>query len=73
VGEEFTQRITAPLYNLSLFEIMLIVLIFGLYFLPFLIASIRQHKNILAIFLLNLVLGWTFLGWIGALIWSIVK
>ncbi|MFA4889502.1 MAG: superinfection immunity protein [Candidatus Omnitrophota bacterium] len=52
---------------------MLIVLIFGLYFLPFLIASLRQHKNILAIFLLNLALGWTFLGWIAALIWSVTK
>ncbi len=59
--------------NLSLFEITLITLIFGLYFLPFLIASLRQHKNILAIFLLNLALGWTFLGWIAALIWSVKK
>jgi len=59
--------------NLSLFEIMLVVLIFSLYFLPFLIASLRRHKNILAIFLLNLTLGWTFLGWIAALIWSVMK
>jgi len=59
--------------NLSLFEIMLVVLIFALYFLPFLIASLRQRKNILAIFLLNLTLGWTFLGWIAALIWSVMK
>lgn len=61
------------MYNLSLLEIVLIVLIFSLYFLPFLIASLRQHKNILAIFLLNLTLGWTFLGWIAALIWSVTK
>lgn len=59
--------------NLSLFEIILITFIFSLYFLPFLIASLRQHKNILAIFLLNLALGWTFLGWIVALIWSVTK
>ncbi len=59
--------------NLSLFEIMLVVLIFSLYFLPFLIASLRQHKNILAIFLLNLTLGWTFLAWIAVLIWAVMK
>lgn len=59
--------------DLSLFEIMLFVLIFSLYFLPFLIASLRQHKNILAIFLLNLAFGWTFLGWIATLIWSVMK
>jgi len=61
------------MYNLSLLEIVLIVLIFSLYFLPFLIASLRQHKNILAIFLLNLALSWTFFGWIAALIWSVTK
>ena len=61
------------MYNLSLLEIALIVLIFSLYFLPFLIAALRQHKNTLAIFLLNLALGWTFLGWIVVLIWSVIK
>jgi len=61
------------MYNLSSLEIVLIVLIFSLYFLPFLIASLRQHKNMLAIFLLNFALGWTFLGWIAALIWSVTK
>jgi len=59
--------------NLNLFEIMWVVLIFGFYFLPFLIAALRQHKNVLAIFLLNFALGWTFLGWIAALIWSVMK
>ena len=59
--------------NLSLFEIILITIIFVLYFLPFLIASLRWHKNILAIFLLNLALGWTFLGWIVALTWAVIK
>jgi len=59
--------------DLSSFEIVLIILIFTLYFLPFLIASLRQHKNILAVFLLNFTLGWTFLGWIIALIWSVTK
>lgn len=59
------------MHNLSLFEVTLITLIFGLYFLPFLIASLRQHKNIIVVFLLNLALGWTFLGWIAALIWAV--
>jgi hypothetical protein len=41
-----------------------------LYFLPTVIALIRGHLSGLAIFLLNLFLGWTLLGWIIALIWS---
>lgn len=41
-----------------------------LYFLPTLIAGSRKHKNDGAIFILNLFLGWTFLGWLIALIWA---
>jgi hypothetical protein len=41
------------------------------YFLPALIGGIRHHKSYLAIFALNLLLGWTVLGWIGALVWSL--
>lgn len=41
-----------------------------LYFLPALISTLRRHHNMNAIFLLNLFLGWTFIGWIVALVWS---
>lgn len=41
-----------------------------LYFLPSLIAMNRRHQSAMAIFLLNLLLGWTAIGWIAALIWS---
>lgn len=42
----------------------------GGYFLPTIIAIIRKKKNTLAIFLVNLFFGMTFIGWIAALIWS---
>lgn len=42
----------------------------GLYFIPSLVALARGHHQLLAIFLLNLLLGWTVLGWIAALVWS---
>lgn len=41
-----------------------------LYFLPTLVAYRRLHRNQYAIFILNLALGWTFLGWVFALIWA---
>ena len=41
------------------------------YFTPAIIAYIRNHKNITQIAILNLFVGWTFLGWIAALLWSL--
>jgi T4 superinfection immunity protein len=47
-----------------------IAVILACYFFPSIIAVCRGHHNTLAIFLLNLFLGWTGLGWLGSLIWS---
>lgn len=38
------------------------------YFMPSIIG--RNKRNSLSIFLLNLFLGWTFIGWIVAIIWA---
>ncbi|MGD0336188.1 MAG: superinfection immunity protein [Candidatus Omnitrophota bacterium] len=59
--------------NFTILELLLVVLIFAFYFLPTLIAFLRNHKNKLAIFLLNLLLGWTVLGWVVLLVWSVMK
>ena len=59
--------------NFTMPELLLVVLIFAFYFLPTLIAFLRQHKNKPAIFLLNLLLGWTVLGWVVSLVWSVIK
>jgi hypothetical protein len=42
----------------------------AIYLLPSLIASAKKRKNSGAILLLNLLLGWTVIGWIVALIWA---
>lgn len=49
---------------------VLVVFVAGMYLLPWLLACFRSHRNTLAIFFLNLLLGWTVLGWVGALVWS---
>ena len=59
--------------ELSLTELLTIVLIFAFYFLPTLVSFLRQRKNRLAIFLLNLLLGWTVLGWMVTLVWSVTE
>jgi hypothetical protein len=48
-------------------------LLLTLYFLPTIVAITRHHRNALAIFLLNLFLGATFVGWVVALVWSVTK
>ena len=58
---------------LSLWETLFAVLVTAGYFLPSIIAGLSNHKNKIAIFVLNLLLGWTFLGWLGALVWSVMK
>ena len=43
-----------------------------LYLFPAIIGLLRVKKTWFAIFLLNLLLGWTVFGWIGALIWAVM-
>ena len=47
-----------------------LLLLAAIYFLPTIIAAIREHHNAGAIFMLNLLLGWTLLGWIIAIVWA---
>jgi len=47
------------------------LLFLGLYFVPTIVASVHHHHNTLAIGALNLLLGWTVIGWIAALIWAL--
>jgi CHASE2 domain-containing sensor protein len=53
--------------------IVTLFVVFGLYLLPSIIAWRRRHHNGGAIFVLNLLLGWTGLGWIAAMIWSLTS
>ena len=47
------------------------VAILAAYFAPALIAGHKGKKNTARIFALDLLLGWTVVGWIGALIWAL--
>jgi len=51
--------------------LVFMILIGGLHFLPAVIGFVRGHQSKWAIFALNLLLGWTLIGWIVALIWSL--
>lgn len=40
------------------------------YFLPAIVAHRKYHRNSEAIFILNLLMGWTGFGWVLALVWA---
>lgn len=42
-----------------------------LYLLPFAFAFGRKRTNTAAIFIVNLLFGWTLLGWVLALVWAV--
>ena len=50
---------------------ILFIIVAIVYFVPTIIAFLRGHPSKWAIGALNLLLGWTVLGWIGSLIWSL--
>lgn len=49
--------------------ILILFIIISIYFLPTSIANKKRRKDRFFVFLVNLVIGWTILGWIGCLVW----
>jgi Superinfection immunity protein len=50
--------------------LLLIAALAAIYLIPTWVALGRNHRKKFAIFMLNLLLGWTLLGWVGALVWA---
>ncbi len=50
-----------------------IVILVMIDFVPALVAFQRHHRNRMAIAVLDLLVGWTFIGWVVALVWACTK
>ncbi len=48
--------------SIGFWQLIIVLLSFALYFLPFIIALIRDVRNKTSVFFLNLFLGWTVIG-----------
>lgn len=48
----------------------LLVALLLIYFVPTIVALSRGHSSTAAIIVVNVFLGWTFVGWVGALAWA---
>jgi len=52
-------------------SIIIVVILVVIYFLPSLIGRHKANAN--AIFALNLLLGWTLIGWVVSMVWALTK
>ena len=53
--------------------LILVSVFLTIYFLPTFVGVSRKVDRQPAIFLLNLFLGWTFVGWVIALVWAVAE
>ena len=54
-------------------EVMMLLGMVVLYFIPTIVAMARNHHRALGIFLANFFLGWTVLGWLVALAFAVSR
>jgi Superinfection immunity protein len=58
--------------GLSIWHWLVLIIILPISFAPTIVAFARKHAQKWLVFALNLVTGWTGIGWIAALVWAIV-
>jgi len=56
----------------ALGSLLLILIAALIYLLPGVIASYVRHRYAVAIWALNILLGWSGLGWVAALVWALM-
>jgi hypothetical protein len=52
-------------------EVFIFIIAVVLYFLPSFVGYSKRNAG--AIFVLNFFLGWTFIGWVAALVWAMTE
>ena len=74
-SNEKIEEINEPIISMKskVTSLAFIIIITALiYFIPTTICLIRKHTYKLYIICLNIILGWTLIGWIASLIWSFI-
>ena len=64
--------IDPEMYHLWISAAVWLTILAALYLMPIIIAFIRNHQQRWAISALNILLGWTLVGWIAALVWALI-
>lgn len=53
----------------TVFLVFLLICLFSL--IPAIVAFLRKHRSRWTILILNILLGWTVIGWVITLVWSL--
>ena len=56
--------------SIGFWQLFILLLIIAAYFIPFIIALIRDVRNKVSVFFLNLFLGWTVIGFFVLLFYA---
>ena len=56
--------------NIIFLVIISVIISILIYFIPTIVAIRREHLQKTAIILINIFLGWSFIGWVVALVWA---
>tara|TARA_Y100000766_G_scaffold144001_1_gene123784 strand:- start:114 stop:389 length:276 start_codon:yes stop_codon:yes gene_type:complete len=70
----FFYWVASTFFNVnSIWGLLIFFIGFAVYFTPSLVAYRNRKKQATAIYVLNFFLGWTFIGWVVALVWGCMK
>lgn len=52
---------------------MILLLLLPVYLVPLIVAAVRRSQSLAGIAMVNILLGWSLIGWVGALVWALVS
>ena len=60
-------------HGIALILLLFVFTVFvAVYVLPAIVASKRRHRHRKTILVINLLLGWTTIGWVVAMVWGLI-
>jgi hypothetical protein len=66
-----SEVITVNPYNEAILFLLLVIIGLIIYFVPSIVAVLRRHHQMKALVALNIFLGFSYIGWVVALVWAL--
>lgn len=60
------------IWHLLIIGVVALPMIGCVYFVPSIVAAARKHAQLGPVILVNVLVGWSGIGWVGTLIWAIM-